>query len=84
MKALSIIAVAAVLTFPFLTSCTTLRAGAPVKAGFEAEEPGWALRHIPGLKALSNLIPPPTDARLKWDEWQKGKNRQWDTLEKLP
>ncbi len=71
MRFLSVLPLAALLVLPFITSCTTLRAGAPVKAGYEIDETSWALRYIPGLKTLSDLIPPPTEARTKWDEWQK-------------
>jgi hypothetical protein len=84
MKAVSFVALAAILTCPALTSCTTLHAGTPVKAAFQEEESSWAVRYIPGLRTLSNLIPPPTDARIKWDNWQKGKDRQWEGVERLP
>lgn len=54
----------------FLTSCSGLRGGNPaVKAAYEAEDDeGWAKRNIPGLKTLSDLIPPPNEARIKWDQ----------------
>lgn len=78
MKFLPLLPLAAIAILPLVTSCTTIRAGSPVKAGFEAEEPSWALRYIPGLKTLSDLIPPPTEARMKWDEWQKDKNKGGD------
>ena len=74
MRFLSLLPLAALLALPFITSCTALRAGTPVKAGYEAEEPSWAMRYIPGLKTVSDLIPPPTEARTKWDEWQKGRS----------
>jgi hypothetical protein len=32
---------------------------------------GWASKYIPGWKKLSGILPPPTDARRKWDQWQK-------------
>jgi hypothetical protein len=84
MKFLSIFTVAAILACPLLTSCTSMRAGNPVKAGFDVEEPSWAVRYIPGLKALSDFVPPPTEARVKWDKWQQKKDRQSDATEKLP
>ncbi|MGO9568334.1 MAG: hypothetical protein ACLP5H_12405 [Desulfomonilaceae bacterium] len=69
----------------FASSCSTLRSGNPVKAGydvekpaFDAEEGGWVYRNVPGVKALSNLVPPPSEARTKWDEWQKKKQEPWD------
>jgi hypothetical protein len=63
---------AAFVILPLATSCTSLRAPKLVKAGYEAEkEEAWASRYIPGASALSNLVPPPTDARTKWDEYQK-------------
>ena len=71
MRFRSVLPLVALLALPFITSCTTLRAGTPVKAGYEADEPGWALRYIPGLKTISDLIPPPNEARTKWDEWQR-------------
>jgi hypothetical protein len=62
----------------FSSSCSTLRTGSPVKARYEAEKPkfdveegGWAYRNVPGVKALSDFVPPPNEARTKWDEWQK-------------
>jgi hypothetical protein len=68
----------------FASSCSTLRSGSAVKAGydadkpvFDAEEGGWAYRNIPGVKALSNFVPPPNEARTKWDEWQKKRQETW-------
>jgi hypothetical protein len=47
-------------------------AGSIVKpAGYETEKTGWLQKNLPSLEKLSNLIPPPTDARMKWDETQK-------------
>lgn len=59
------------------TSCSTLSTSNAVKASFDTEEESWLSRKIPGVKALSNMIPPPTDARLKWDQYNK--NKQKDT-----
>ncbi len=50
-------------------SCTSLRSGKAVKAAYEANESGgWLSRNIPGVKRLSEIVPPPTDARRQWDE----------------
>ncbi len=74
---------ALVVALPLVTSCSTLRSGVPVEAAFSpeddaeeigssrpADEAGWASRNIPGWKALKAVVPPPTDARKKWDRWQ--------------
>ncbi len=68
-----------------LASCSALHTGSPIKAGFDAgksaldaDEESWASRHIPGLKTLSNLVPPPSEARTKWDEWQKKRQQPWN------
>jgi len=75
MKSATILLVSLLAVFSLLSSCTSLgsklRLGSPIKAGYEGEAPGWASRNLPGVKTLSNLIPPPTDARMQWDEWQK-------------
>jgi hypothetical protein len=84
MKIISVVSVAAVVALPLFTSCSTMRVGAPVKAGYEVEEPSWALRYIPGLKAVSDFIPPPNEARMKWDEAQKKRGIPWEAAEKLP
>jgi len=69
-----------IILFLFIaSSCSSLRSGAPVKAGYEAEQGGWAERNIPGVKSLSNLLPPATDARKQWDSYQKRKNERWST-----
>lgn len=54
----------------FLTaSCTTLRSGKAVKAAYEADNgEGWLSRNVPLVKKLSDIIPPPTEARIKWDQ----------------
>jgi len=85
----SMTVVAALLIFlAFLSSCTTLRLGTPVKASSsawdqEAEkgadeenaQEGWASRYVPGWKRLSNLLPPPTEARKDWDKWMSQGSR---------
>jgi hypothetical protein len=62
-----------------------------VKAGYDVEEKipdrasdklgaedGWAARHIPGWKAVGNILPEPTEARMNWDSWAAKKHRGWD------
>ena len=77
MKLNSLLFVAALLAMAFLSSCSGLRTGSPVKAGFDAEDEGWASRNIPGVRKLSDLIPPPSEARQKWDDRQKQKYELW-------
>lgn len=84
MKIMSMVAVAALMALPLLTSCTTLQVGTPVKAGYEVEQPSWPVRYIPGLKTLSDLVPPPNEARLKWDEAQKKRGNPYDFSDKTP
>jgi hypothetical protein len=69
-----LVALMVLLSVPLVTSCTALSArpaGKPVPAGYEPDKPGWAEKYVPGLKRVSNLLPPPTEARLKWDERMK-------------
>lgn len=40
----------------------------PAGSGFPSEKPSWTARYIPGWKWLADTIPPPTEARTKWDE----------------
>lgn len=55
-----------------VTACSSLRTTSAVKASYqEDQKEGWMARNIPGLKTLSDLIPPPNEARMKWDERQK-------------
>jgi hypothetical protein len=84
MKIASMVSVAALVAFPLLTSCSTTQVGTPVKAGYEVEKPSWPMRYIPGLKAVSDFIPPPNEARLKWDEAQKRRLNPGEFNEKLP
>ena len=42
------------------------------------------MRYIPGLKAISDFIPPPNEARLKWDEENKKKGNPWEFGDRLP
>ncbi len=74
-----------IFSLTFLASCSTLRSGNAVKAGYDvdksvvdSEEEGWATRNIPGLRALSNFVPPPNEARTKWDDWQKKRQQPWN------
>jgi hypothetical protein len=75
------VGLAALLAVMVLSSCTQLRSGVAVKAGFNADTPpspvgfdpfpvkeSWASRHVPGWKAINRLLPPPSEARRKWDE----------------
>ena len=40
------------------------------------DEESWASRYIPGVRAVSKFIPPPSDARKKWDDrYNKWKNQ---------
>ena len=78
MKWISAVCLAIIVAFTFLTSCSTLRSGNPVKAAYNAEEVGWASRNVPGVKALSNLVPPPSDARTKWDQYLKKRQEPWN------
>ncbi|MGB9618373.1 MAG: hypothetical protein ACP5M0_07385 [Desulfomonilaceae bacterium] len=63
------IALVWVLVLFLAASCTSLRSGNAVKAAFDANESdGWLSRHIPGVKKLSEIIPPPNEARKQWDQ----------------
>ncbi len=51
------------------SACSSLRWGNAVKASFDTEESdGWLKRKVPGIKTLSNIIPPPNENRIKWDQ----------------
>ena len=77
MKLSVVILAVAVLVMPLLTSCSTLRTGNPLKAGYAPEEEGWLSRNVPGIRKLSEVIPPPNEARQKWDEQRKQRNDHW-------
>ncbi len=64
-------------------SCSTLNSGNAVKANFESEEESWLSRKVPGFKSLSNMIPPPTDARLKWDQYNSNKQKDASKADEL-
>jgi hypothetical protein len=72
MRIISACCVLGLMVLPFITSCSSMRSGNAVKATYEVDEnDGWMTRKIPGLKTLSKLVPPPTEARIKWDQRQK-------------
>jgi uncharacterized protein YceK len=90
MKSIPAFCLGIALSLMLLASCSTLRSAIPVKAGyhadkaaFDTDEEGWASRHIPGIKALSNFVPPPSEARTKWDEWQKKRGQRWSNVNSL-
>ncbi len=63
------IALVLVLVLVLTASCTSLRSGKAVKAAYDANEnDGWLSRNIPGVKRLSEIIPPPNEARKQWDQ----------------
>ena len=72
MRIVSAFCVLGLMVLTFTTSCSSLRSGNAVKVAYEANEnDGWMTRKIPGLKTLSNLIPPPSEATVTWDQPQK-------------
>lgn len=87
MKKLVVAALTALVILPLASSCTALRSGVPVKAAFDSpaktgiqvEEQSWASRYIPGVRAISQIVPEPSEARVKWDEWYKKKNSRWSS-----
>jgi hypothetical protein len=87
MKKLVVAALTALVILPLASSCTAVRSGVPVKAAFDSpakagvpvDERGWASRYIPGVRAISNLVPEPSEARVKWDEYYKKKNGHWSS-----
>jgi len=63
------VAMLLVLVLLLTASCTSLRSGKAVKAAYETgESDGWVSRNIPGVKRLSEIIPPPNEARRQWDQ----------------
>lgn len=81
MNNFSWIVLGVVLSMFGVCSCSsTLSSVSAVKAGYENEKSGWISRNIPSLEKLSNMIPPPTEARTKWDETQK-KQREGNRTE---
>lgn len=88
MRPTPLVGLALILCAVSLTSCTGLAVrptGAPVQAGYDADKPGWAERYIPGFRRVVNLLPPPTEARIKWDERMKRQHQSWvDGVEPRP
>lgn len=75
MRILPLAVMAALLISPLLSSCASTGTPTFMKAGFDRQDDeGWASKYIPGIGALSRLVPPPSEARLKWDEQQKRLN----------
>ena len=96
MKKIAVIGL--VVLFPLLlfSSCVHLKTGDAVKAGYNIDsEPsraafnpretkdGWASRYIPGWKAINRLIPPPNEARRKWDDRYRSHNGQSENSDSL-
>ena len=79
MKYVAILSLATVIGFLLLPSCSAVKWAVPAKAGSDMDEDSWALRYIPGLKAMSDFVPPPNDARMQWDERYKSKNGSWSS-----
>ncbi|MFH1114859.1 MAG: hypothetical protein V1792_13170 [Pseudomonadota bacterium] len=86
MKRCTVLVLAVALFLALTASCTSMRSLTAVKANYDMdqEEDGWASRYIPGVKALSKLIPPPTDARKKWDDHYRRWNHPRDSSEISP
>jgi len=85
MKRCAVLILSVALFFALSTSCTSMKSFKTVRAGYDAEEQdSWASRHIPGVKAISKFIPPPTDARRQWDERYKKWNFQDDSTGRYP
>ena len=89
MRAVTLLCIGAAALL-LVSSCSTLRVGTAVKASYKAEqsapkpvadEPdpdeGWAMRYVPGLRALARVIPQPTEGRKMWDRDHNRKYRQW-------
>ncbi len=73
MKFIVIVSVAAITSLFLLSGCSTLNWATPAKASFEPDEESWASKYVPGVKALSDFVPKPTEARVQWDKYQKNK-----------
>ena len=96
MKLYAYLIVSCIIVLPFFVSCSAIRTAVPVKAGFSAEnetaeakkigdppKEGWASRYIPGWRAVTGFVPPPSDARQKWDEWNRKRNRSFNSSQEL-
>jgi hypothetical protein len=75
MKQASLIGASLLVALIFLSSCSSLRSGNAVQAAFETGSDGWVTKHVPGAKTLSNLIPPPNEARTNWDRWYEKRSQ---------
>ncbi len=73
MKFIGIVSVAAIASLCILSGCSTLNWATPAKASFEPDEESWACKYIPGVKALSDFVPKPTEARVQWDQYYKNR-----------
>jgi hypothetical protein len=65
------------LGIPLLNGCTTMRSAKAVPAAYEEEKKSSVSRYIPGLSSLSNLLPPPSEARTNWDRWYEKRSETW-------
>ena len=96
MKNFTVVGLVILLPLVLFSSCSHLKSGAAVKAGYSIDsEPSpadmdpdrsrdsWASRYIPGWKAVNRLIPPPTEARRKWDERYRYRNGQLEEGDSL-
>lgn len=86
MKRYVVLVCAVAFLMTFTTSCSTIRSSIkPMKAGYETEEEeSWAAKYIPGVKAVSKFVPPPSDARREWDERYNRWNNQGDHGNRYP
>jgi len=66
----------AVVALLVLSSCSAVKWATPATAGSDMDDESWASRYIPGVRAVSNFIPPPTEGRILWDEHYK-KRGSW-------
>ena len=76
MKYIPILSLIVVMGFCLLPSCSAVKWAVPAGAGTDMDDESWASRYIPGVRAISNLVPPPTEARMQWDERYK-KHEHW-------
>ncbi len=85
MNKMFVAALTGLVILPLASSCTAMRSVVPVRASFDSpakasmppEEQGWASRYIPGVRQISNLLPEPSDARVKWDDYYRKRNDHW-------
>ncbi len=79
MKYVAIMSLLAMVGIFLLASCSAVKWAVPAGAGPDMDEESWASRYIPGVKAASNLIPGPSEARIQWDEAYKKKYQSWSS-----